>query len=97
MKRSCEAASNCLMVMGCALLAMSLILVPQGRALADDGDPGQQPPCTSNAYCDAGQLCFISQPDCNPPPGDWCRKVSDPINCGGCRCVPVQNDCQCKL
>jgi hypothetical protein len=98
MKRSCEAMSHFLIVTGLVLLALSLVLTPEGRALADDGG-GASPlakPCVDNKTCDKGLACFVSQPSCKPSAKNWCNRETDLTNCGGCRCVPIDNDCQCK-
>lgn len=95
MQRLYEWTSRFLGATAVALLVVSVLLVPQGRALADDGGGGVAQPCVQQFNCDHLQLCFTAQ-NCVPTGVDWCSKTSDPLNCGGCRCVPIVSDCQCK-
>jgi hypothetical protein len=66
MKRSYSAASFLLGGMTVLLLAFSVLLVPQNRALAE-GDPPAGPGngvCNYLATCDGTLACFVSQPEC---------------------------------
>ena len=87
-----------------ALLIASVVLVPQNRALADEGHGGgigQGTTCSASA-CDAGcYSCTVKfgiitgDPYCDPPPTPVpppaCVCINGTSDCNKCACKPVKS------
>jgi len=82
--------------MAVALLAISLILVPQSRSLADTGDGPNAPlKCVRNANFNCNQSCDGQGAPCNKP-NYICTKVG--ADCNGCACLlDTDGLCRCLL
>jgi hypothetical protein len=96
MNRTCEWALR-LGSLGVVLLLISILLVPQSRALA--GETGAV--CEGDATCNNNQACFILAGDCPNPPTcsaggvTYCHCVTDAANCKDCKCQRSSVDGQC--
>jgi hypothetical protein len=101
MKRLYEAASWFLTGMAVGLLVISVILVPEGRALAQSAAAGGQ--CNANGdflECNnevknMDDQCAAGAGDCTNN-GTNCAQKIDPTDCSACVCVNVQQSCLCK-
>lgn len=74
------------------LLALSLILVPQSRALADDGGAEGFPRCDGDTAC--SNTCTTNVPPC-PTTAGICKKGGF-LPCGICACEKGKDGkCHC--
>jgi hypothetical protein len=86
------------LVLGIAVLALSVLLVPEVILVGQDtGGVELAGPCVNG--CSGG--CVPSDPfGCVGIGANYCERQSDPMNCGGCRCVDVdpseQVYCRCR-
>jgi hypothetical protein len=100
MSRVCAAASGFLWSLGAALLLISILLVPQSRALAQGGT-GADPVCM-NGSCDNDSKCFAQQADdcpnkCKDATNVYCKCDLNPATCMDCQCKlnPAEVACSC--
>lgn len=92
--------SRLLASLAAVLLVLSLILVPENRAISDEGSGsgGGPGPCVIGS-CDASQkYCPLGLNGCtNAGSSDPCESITKPTICGGCSCTPVlPDDCKCN-
>jgi hypothetical protein len=98
MNRIYGVASCFLGSLGMALLVVSILLVPQSRALAGTGGAV----CAGPNTCDFGTKCLIEYPVCPNQCRDggkerWCKCDSSPSSCADCICKLGVNQCGCYL
>src|SRR5262245_11232441 len=98
MKRVYGLASWFLNAMAVVLLLCSVLLVPQSRALADDGGGGEQLLAGCMVSCDSRSQCLLSGPPCVDGT-NYCDQNVDE-NCEDCHCKPEfanPSHCGCRL
>ena len=98
MTRFYEAAAIALGSLGLALLVVSVVLVPQSRALGQEQtEPAPAPVCDIE-NCQAFVRCWWNGNSCQTT-GDWCRKMRNYTICKDCKCVPLGDPvdrCECR-
>lgn len=81
---------------GLVLLLFSLVLVPSGTSLADDGGGGELAPPCAGLLCQTVNCYRLGFNVCNKP-GNECSQQKNKQFCGGCICTPNEPDpCECK-
>src|SRR5689334_21499249 len=93
MHRTCLTASWFFGTLGVLLLVCSLMLVPQSRALADDGTGvGLAPAKCPGKPCDPTYNCQgYLPPNCSNGDSD-CQAPVDGVDCSPCHCLKIPSD-----
>jgi hypothetical protein len=96
MYRVYESASWFVGSVAVALLAISLVLAPQARVVADSGGPDGGGTKCFGINCQT-QDCFRTGRNMCNKTGNECMQTKNPPLCGACICTPHDPDpCLCQ-